>query len=162
MKAVKNKVLTKTELAKFLKAVRGEGKKIVFTNGCFDILHAGHIASLRFAKSKGDILILGLNADNSVRKLKGEGRPINNEKDRAAVAAALEMVDAVVLFSEDTPYNLIKYIKPDILVKGADYKNKPVAGAQFARRLVLCPILKGRSTTNIIKKTAADCKHLSK
>lgn len=157
MRPLKNKVLTKTGLAKFLKAAKGEGKKIVFTNGCFDILHAGHIASLRFAKSKGDILVLGLNTDKSVKKLKGPCRPINNENDRAVVVSALDMVDAVVLFGEETPYNLIKYIKPDILVKGADYKDKPVAGSEFAGKLVLCPILKGRSTTNIIKKSSVKC-----
>lgn len=148
----KNKILTKEKLKNFLKKAKKEGKKIVFTNGCFDILHAGHVRIIEFAKSKGDILILGLNSDASVRRLKGPTRPVNKEKDRQIVVSALQAVDGVVLFKEDTPLNLIKIIKPDILVKGADYTTSQVVGREYAGKVVLCPLVKGKSTTNIIKK----------
>lgn len=148
----KNKILTSTKLKSFLKKAKKEGKKIVFTNGCFDILHAGHVRIIEFAKSKGDVLILGLNSDASVKRLKGPSRPINKEKDRAIVVSALAAVDAVVLFKEDTPLNLIKIIKPDILVKGADYTVQTVVGREYSGKVVLCPLVKGKSTTNIIKK----------
>ena len=151
MKA-KNKIMTRAKLAAFVKKSKAEGKKIVFTNGCFDILHAGHVSSIEFAKSKGDILVLGLNSDASIKRLKGPKRPINKEEDRALVVAALGAVDAVCLFSQDTPLELIKLIKPDVLVKGADYKNKEVVGSQFAGKVVLFPLVKGRSTTNLIDK----------
>ena len=131
MKA-KNKIMTRAKLATFVKKAKAQGKKIVFTNGCFDILHAGHVSSIEFAKSKGDILIVGLNSDNSIKGLKGPGRPINKQADRALVLAALGSVDAVCLFSQKTPLELIKIVRPDVLVKGADYKNKKVVGAQFA------------------------------
>lgn len=148
----KNKILTREKLKNFLKKAKKEGKKIVFTNGCFDILHAGHIRILEFAKSQGDTLILGLNTDASIKRLKGPCRPINKEKDRAIVVSALQAVDAVILFKEDTPLNLIKIIKPDILVKGADYTTAKVVGREYAGKVVLCPLVKGKSTTNIIKK----------
>ena len=151
MKA-KNKIMTRAKLAAFVKKAKAQGKKIVFTNGCFDILHAGHVSSLEFAKSKGDILVLGLNSDASIKRLKGKNRPINKQADRALVVAALGAVDAVCLFSQDTPLELIKLVKPDILVKGADYKNKEVVGSQFAGKVVLFPLVKGRSTTNLINK----------
>lgn len=148
----KNKILTLEKLKNFLKKVKKEGKKIVFTNGCFDILHAGHVRILEFSKSQGDLLVLGLNSDASVRRLKGPSRPVNKQKDRAIVVSALAAVDAVVLFKEDTPLNLIKIIKPDILVKGADYTVKTVVGREYAGKVVLCPLVKGKSTTNLIKK----------
>ena len=151
MKA-KNKIMTRAKLAAFVKRAKAQGKKIVFTNGCFDILHAGHVSSIEFAKSKGDILILGLNSDASIKRLKGPKRPINKQADRALVVASLGAVDAVCLFTQDTPLELIKLVKPDVLVKGADYKNKEVVGAQFAGKVVLFPLLKGRSTTNLINK----------
>lgn len=151
MKA-KNKIMTRAKLSAFVKKAKKEGKKIVFTNGCFDILHAGHVSSIEFAKSKGDILVLGLNSDASVKRLKGPKRPINKQADRALVVASLGAVDAVCLFSQDTPLELIKIVKPDVLVKGADYKNKEVVGEQFAGRVVLFPLVKGRSTTNLINK----------
>ena len=151
MKA-KNKIMTHAKLAAFVKKAKAQGKKIVFTNGCFDILHAGHVSSIEFAKSKGDILVLGLNSDASIKRLKGPKRPINKQADRALVVAALGAVDAVCLFSQDTPLELIKLVKPDILVKGADYKNKEVVGSQFAKKVVLFPLVKGRSTTNLINK----------
>ena len=152
---IKNKILNKTALAAFLKKARKEGKKIVFTNGCFDILHAGHVSVLEFARGKGDVLILGLNTDKSVSRLK-PGRPINKQADRALVCAALEAVSAVVFFNEDTPYNLIKFIKPDVLVKGADYTAQNVVGREYAGKIKLFKLLKGRSTSNIIKKSSGE------
>ena len=151
MKA-KNKIMTRAKLSAFVKKAKKEGKKIVFTNGCFDILHAGHVSSIEFAKSKGDILVLGLNSDASVKRLKGPKRPINKQADRALVVASLGAVDAVCIFTQDTPLELIKIVKPDVLVKGTDYKNKEVVGEQFAGRVVLFPLVKGRSTTNLINK----------
>lgn len=151
MKA-KSKIMTRAKLASFVKKAKAQGKKIVFTNGCFDILHAGHVSSIEFAKSKGDILVLGLNSDASVKRLKGPKRPINKQSDRALVVASLGAVDAVCLFSQDTPLELIRLVRPDVLVKGSDYKNKEVVGEQFAGRVVLFPLVKGRSTTNLINK----------
>ena len=127
-------------------------KKIVFTNGCFDLLHAGHVRYLEAAKSSGDVLILGLNSDRSVKALKGSGRPINLEMDRAYILAALEAVDYVVIFDEDTPYNLIKAIKPITLVKGGDYKDKEVAGQDIVDELKLVQFVDEKSTSQTIKK----------
>lgn len=133
-------------------ALKKAGKRAVFTNGCFDLLHAGHIYSLEKARSLGDFLFLGLNSDASVRSLKGPSRPLNRAGDRALVLAALAAVDAVVVFGEETPIKLIKALKPDILVKGADYRNRTVVGAEFAGRVALIPLLKGRSTTGLAAK----------
>ena len=127
-------------------------KKIVFTNGCFDILHVGHVKYLQIAKSFGDILIVGLNSDASVSRLKGPTRPVNIAEDRAYLLAALEAVDFVVPFSEDTPHNLIEMIKPDTLVKGGDYKGKEVVGTEFAKELKLVDFVDGKSTTKTIQK----------
>lgn len=135
--------------------LRRAGKTAVFTNGCFDLLHAGHIYSLEKARSLGDFLFLGLNSDASVRRLKGPSRPINKAGDRALVLAALAAVDAVVVFGEETPLKLIKALRPDVLVKGADYRNGTVVGAEFAGRVALVPLLKGRSTTNLASKLAS-------
>ncbi|MGE4420325.1 MAG: D-glycero-beta-D-manno-heptose-7-phosphate kinase [Sulfurimonas sp.] len=131
---------------------RQNGKKIVFTNGCFDILHVGHVKYLQEAKSFGDALIVGLNSDASVKRLKGESRPINIAQDRAYLLAALEAVDFVVPFEDDTPYELIKMIKPDTLVKGGDYEGKDVVGTEFAGELKLVDFVDGKSTTMTIKK----------
>lgn len=128
------------------------GKKIVFTNGCFDILHRGHVSYLDIAKSYGDVLILGLNSDASVRALKGESRPINNEEDRAFVLSALESVDFVTVFSDDTPYELIKMVEPDVLVKGGDYEGKEVVGSDIAKEVKLVQFVDGKSTTKTIAK----------
>ena len=133
-------------------ALKKAGKKAVFTNGCFDLLHAGHVYSLEKARSLGDFLFLGLNSDASVRRLKGPSRPINGVRDRALVLAALQAVDAVVVFGEETPLKLIKALRPDILVKGADYRGTAVVGAEFAGRVALVPLLKGRSTTALARK----------
>lgn len=151
MKA-KNKIFSRRALGLWLAKQRKAGKKIVFTNGCFDILHAGHVSVLEFSRAKGDVLVVGLNSDASVKRLKGPTRPINKEADRALVLAALEAVDAVCVFTEDTPYNLIKEVRPDVLVKGGDYKPSEIVGREFAKKVVRFALLKGRSTTNIIKK----------
>ena len=151
MKA-KNKIFSRRALGLWLAKQRKAGKKIVFTNGCFDILHAGHVSVLEFSRAKGDALVVGLNSDASVKRLKGPTRPVNKEADRALVLAALEAVDAVCVFTEDTPYNLIKEVRPDVLVKGGDYKPSEIVGREFAKKVVRFALLKGRSTTNIIKK----------
>ena len=132
--------------------LRNQNKRVVFTNGCFDILHKGHVSYLNIAKSFGDVLVLGLNSDASVRRLKGESRPVNIEEDRAYILAALECVDYVVIFDEDTPYELIKKVQPDILVKGADYEGKEVVGSDIAKETRLVEFVDGKSTTSIIKK----------
>jgi D-beta-D-heptose 7-phosphate kinase/D-beta-D-heptose 1-phosphate adenosyltransferase len=145
-------IKTFEDIEKTVKILKQQNKKIVFTNGCFDILHKGHVSYLNEAKSYGDILILGLNSDKSVQKLKGKDRPINCEDDRAYILVSLQSVDFVVIFSEDTPYNLISLIKPDVLVKGGDYKNKEVVGSNIAKTVKLVQFLDGKSTTNTIKK----------
>ncbi|WP_305862799.1 D-glycero-beta-D-manno-heptose-7-phosphate kinase [Helicobacter cholecystus] len=129
-----------------------QNPNIVFTNGCFDILHKGHVSYLQKAKKLGDILVVGLNSDSSVRALKGENRPINSQEDRAFLLASLECVDYVIIFDELTPYELIKSISPKILVKGADYKGKEVVGSEFAQEVKLIDFVEGKSTTNLIKK----------
>ena len=131
---------------------RAQGKKVVFTNGCFDILHVGHVKYLQVAKSFGDVLIVGLNSDDSVKRLKGPSRPVNIAEDRAYLLAALEAVDYVVPFEEDTPYELIKLVAPDILVKGGDYEGKAVVGTEFAKELRLVDFVDGKSTTKTIEK----------
>lgn len=152
MTKAKNKIFSRRRLALWLKAQRQAGKKVVFTNGCFDILHAGHVSVLEFSRSKGDVLVVGVNSDASVRRLKGPTRPVNPEADRALVLAALQAVDAVCLFEQDTPYELIQLVRPDVLVKGGDYKPNEIVGREFAKKVVRFALLKGRSTTNIIKK----------
>jgi D-beta-D-heptose 7-phosphate kinase / D-beta-D-heptose 1-phosphate adenosyltransferase len=145
-------VKSQIEIVKLCEEFKLKGKKIVFTNGCFDILHAGHVSFLEKAKNFGDILILGLNSDRSVQALKGKGRPINNQNDRAYILAALEVVDYVVVFDDDTPYELIKLIRPNTLVKGADYVGKEVVGQDIAEKLRLVEYIDGKSSTNTIKK----------
>ena len=140
------------EIASIVSELRSQDKKIVFTNGCFDILHIGHIKYLEKSKSFGDILILGLNSDNSIRNLKGKSRPINNENDRAYILASLEVVDYLVIFNEDTPLELIELVKPDLLVKGADYKNKEIIGQDIAKELKLVEFIDGKSTTKTIER----------
>lgn len=145
-------IKSKEEIYTLAKRLKKEGKKVVFTNGCFDILHVGHVKYLQEAKSYGDVLIVGLNSDSSVRELKGPTRPVNLEEDRAYILAALESVDYVVLFSEKTPHELIKNIEPDILVKGGDYEGKSVVGAEFAKELRLVQFVDGKSTTATITR----------
>ena len=153
MKA-RNKIVSLRTLKAKLAQERKAGRKIVFTNGCFDILHAGHVSVLEFSRAKGDVLVVGLNSDESVRRLKGPTRPVNKQADRALVLAALESVSYVSIFKEDTPYNLIKAVRPDVLVKGGDYKPSEIVGREFAGKVVRFALLKGRSTTGIIKKVS--------
>ncbi len=130
--------------------------KIVFTNGCFDLLHPGHVMLLERAKSHGDFLIVGINTDESVRRLKGESRPVNDLSTRTIMVAALESVDMVIPFDEDTPYELVKMIEPDIIVKGGDYSPEEVVGSDIViskgGEVIIIDILEGYSTTNILKK----------
>lgn len=145
-------IKSRNEIEKISDRLKKQNKKIVFTNGCFDILHKGHVSYLNTAKSFGDVLILGLNSDASVKRLKGESRPINSEDDRAYILSALECVDYVVIFDEDTPYELIKKVQPDTLVKGADYEGKEVVGSDIAKQTKLVTFVDGKSTTKTIEK----------
>lgn len=145
-------IKTFKEIAAIVNELKNKNKKIIFTNGCFDILHIGHVQYLEKAKSFGDILILGLNSDLSVKNIKGENRPINSQRNRAYILAALEVVDYVVIFDENTPLKLIDLIKPDILVKGSDYKGKEVIGSEIAKELRLVEFIQNSSTSEIIKK----------
>ncbi|WP_304546545.1 D-glycero-beta-D-manno-heptose-7-phosphate kinase [Sulfurimonas microaerophilic] len=140
------------DIKRLVDRYKANGKKVVFTNGCFDILHVGHVKYLQVAKSFGDILIVGLNSDESVSRLKGPTRPVNIAEDRAYLLAALEAVDFVVPFEDDTPYELIKLIEPDVLVKGGDYEGKVVVGTEFAKELKLVDFVDGKSTTKTIEK----------
>lgn len=143
-------------LAIQLQMHRQQNEKIVFTNGCFDVLHRGHIEYLRFCKQQGDLVVLGLNSDTSVRKIKGRGRPINNQLDRSVVLAALETVDYIVVFDEPDPLKTIEKVRPDILVKGADWAKKGVIGREFVEshggKVVLAPLVEGKSSTDTINK----------
>jgi D-beta-D-heptose 7-phosphate kinase/D-beta-D-heptose 1-phosphate adenosyltransferase len=141
-----------SEINSIVEQLKTSNNKIVFTNGCFDILHLGHIKYLEKAKSFGDILILGLNSDSSVKRLKGSKRPINCELDRAYILASLEVIDYVVVFEDDTPLELIKLIKPDILVKGSDYDGKEIVGQEIAKELKLVSFIDGKGTTKVIDK----------
>jgi D-beta-D-heptose 7-phosphate kinase/D-beta-D-heptose 1-phosphate adenosyltransferase len=144
-------------LEKTLAPIRAQGKKIVFTNGCFDLLHVGHVRYLQEARSLGDALVVGVNADASVKRLKGPSRPIQNENDRAEILAALACVDVTVIFTEDTPENLIMKVKPDILVKGGDWKIDSIVGAPFVMsyggQVMSLQFVDGKSTTKIIEKS---------
>ena len=146
------RIKTIEEISLLASELKARGKRIIFTNGCFDILHTGHVRYLETAKSYGDILILGLNSDRSVTSIKGKGRPINIQLDRAYMLAALEAVDYVVVFDEDTPYDLIKAVEPDVLVKGSDYEGKKVVGQDIADELKLVEFVDGKSTTKTIEK----------
>lgn len=147
-----NKIVNKKDLAKICKDLEKKGKKIIFTNGCFDILHFGHLSYLQKARRLGDLLVVGLNSDASVKRLKGNDRPINTQAHRAAMLAALSFVDFVVIFDEDDPHSLISSIKAHILVKGADYEGKSVIGADLVEKLVLIDFEPGLSTTNLIRR----------
>jgi len=150
------KLLKIDSLTEELTRHRRQKKIIVFTNGCFDVLHRGHIEFLKFCKLQGDIVVLGLNSDSSVKAIKGPDRPINNQHDRAAVLAALETVDYITVFDEPTPLNLIKKVKPDVLVKGQDWAQKGVVGREFVESyggtVALAPIVEGKSSTATIEK----------
>lgn len=151
-------LINKNDAAQFCENLR-RNKKVVFTNGCFDIIHAGHVRYLTAAKNFGDVLIVGLNSDNSVRKLKGASRPINNQADRAEVLLALKPVDYVIIFDELTAENLIAKVKPDIYVKGGDYTLETLPEAKIVQsyggRVEFVNLVAGKSTSNIIKKIEA-------
>jgi D-beta-D-heptose 7-phosphate kinase/D-beta-D-heptose 1-phosphate adenosyltransferase len=146
------KNISQYELEKLSNKLQNENKKIVFTNGCFDIIHKGHIKYLQQAKKLGDILIIGLNSDSSVKRLKGAERPIKEEDERALILSSMEFIDYVVTFEEDTPYETIKKIKPDILVKGGDYDIENIVGREFAKETKTIPFVDGYSTTSTINK----------
>ena len=154
--SIQSHIKSFNEIKDAITRLKKQNKKIVFTNGCFDILHRGHVSYLDIAKSYGDILILGLNSDSSVKRLKGKNRPINCEDDRAYILAGLESVDFVIKFEDDTPYELIEMIKPDILVKGGDYQGKEVVGSDIAGEVRLVDFVDGKSTTKTIKKIQRD------
>jgi D-beta-D-heptose 7-phosphate kinase/D-beta-D-heptose 1-phosphate adenosyltransferase len=149
------KILTSRELRPLLESARKEGKTIVFTNGCFDILHRGHVEYLEKARALGDILVVGLNSDRSVRRIKEKGRPLFPEMDRAVVLAGLTSVDYVVIFDEDTPLSLIEEVRPQVLVKGGDWREEDIVGAREVKgwggRVVAVDYLDGYSTTRIIE-----------
>ena len=150
------KIVPPESLGSLIELWRSEGRRIVFTNGCFDVIHAGHTEYLRFARTRGDVLLVGVNDDESVRRLKGPDRPVNSIDDRLTVLAALESVDAVVRFTEDTPANLIERVTPDVLVKGEDYADKVVVGREWVEKhngvVVLAPLLAGRSTSATLER----------
>lgn len=149
-------LIDRSDIVNFCKELKDTNKKIVFTNGCFDILHVGHVRYLKAAKNLGDVLVVGLNTDVSVKKLKGNDRPINNEMDRAEVLLALESVDHVVFFGEQTAESLIAEVKPNIYVKGGDYTLETLPEAKIVQsyggRVEFIPMVAGRSTTNVINK----------
>ena len=154
---IQQKIYNLTALQKLIFQWKYFGKTFAFTNGCFDILHQGHIFSLSKAASEADYLIIGLNSDKSVEKLKGPGRPVNTQESRAIVLASLIMVDAVIIFEEDTPLNLVKALLPDVMVKGGDYRVNEIAGAgeviAAGGRVVINPIIEGFSTTSILERS---------
>lgn len=155
---LEKKIQDLRRLKKLISILKTRRKKIVFTNGCFDLLHWGHVKYLQDAKKKGDILVVGINSDSSVKRIKEEKRPVVNEKDRLRLVAALESVDYVVLFKEDTPLKIIKFIKPDVLVKGADWNKNNIVGRDiilsYGGRVSTIKFVKGYSTSNLIKKIA--------
>ncbi|MDP2277455.1 MAG: D-glycero-beta-D-manno-heptose 1-phosphate adenylyltransferase [Nitrospirota bacterium] len=146
-----HKMLDWKELKTKIDEAKAAGKKVVFTNGCFDIIHAGHVRYLREAIKLGDVLVIGLNSDKSVSKIK-PGRPLNPQDQRAEVLASLEMVDYVTMFDEETPYELIKLLKPDVLVKGGDWKKEDIVGSDIAKETRSLPYVKGISTTKLIER----------
>jgi len=155
---LKSKIKSPGALRKIVFALKSKGKKIVFTNGCFDLLHYGHAKYLEDARRKGDILVVAVNSDSSVRKIKGNKRPVVAQNDRLSLVAALESVDYVTCFKEETPLKVIKLLKPDILIKGADWNKKEIVGndvvLSYGGRVCSIKLVKGRSTTKLIKKIA--------
>ncbi len=153
---IKSKILTHAQIRNQRNIWRFKDRKVIFTNGCFDLLHLGHIEYLSKAADLGDVLVIGLNSDSSVRALKGPGRPVTNENARAMILASLSFVTTVVLFDEETPYDLIALVQPDIIVKGADYRTEEIIGHDIvlARggEVVTIPLTEGYSTTDLIAK----------
>ncbi|HCM42167.1 MAG TPA: D-glycero-beta-D-manno-heptose 1-phosphate adenylyltransferase [Candidatus Omnitrophica bacterium] len=156
--SIQSKIISRAQLPALRRRFLKLHKKIVFTNGTFDILHRGHVSYLEKARAAGDLLVVGVNSDSSVRSYKGPGRPVNPEKDRLFVLAALQCVDYVVLFSDSTPFNLIMKMKPDVLAKGADWKLKDIVGApevmSWGGKVKRIQFVKGRSSTKVINKLA--------
>ena len=148
---VNQKVCSRKKIIEIVKKLKKQNKKIVFTNGCFDLLHIGHVSLFKKAKSLGDILIVAINSDKSLAGLKGPKRPLVCQKDRTKILAALSYIDYVVVFGEQTPYKLLSKLKPDILVKGGDYKIEDIVGREFVKKVYRYPLVKGKSTTNLIK-----------
>ena len=150
------RVLTRNEASKLIEDLKKQGKQVVFTNGCFDILHVGHMTYLEEAKEFGDYLFVGVNSDESVKRLKGPTRPINNEEDRAQLLAGLKAVDYTVIFTEDTPVELIGELKPSIHVKGGDYKKEDLPETKivesYGGRVEIVSLVEGKSTSNVVKK----------
>lgn len=155
---IERKIKTAYQLRKIIASLKRCGKRIVFTNGCFDVLHYGHVKYLQQAKNKGDVLIVGVNSDSSVKKIKGNMRPIVPQRQRMRVVAALESVDFVAVFKQPTPIKLIKSLKPDILIKGGDWKTKAIVGSEFVKsyggKTITIPFVRGLSTSNLIEKIA--------
>ena len=153
---LKAKILKIKDLSQIIKQWRLNGDKIVFTNGCFDLIHLGHLEILARSADLGDKLIVGINSDMSIKKIKGNSRPIIEEDSRAKQLAAIEFIDAVILFNEDTPYDLINILKPDVLTKGGDYKKNDIVGNQLINKeqgeVVIIPLTQGYSTTSILEK----------
>ena len=156
-----DKIKTRARLEKIIHRLKEHGKKIAFTNGCFDILHYGHVKYLEDAKAKADILVVGLNSDASIKRIKGASRPINRQAGRARMLEALSAIDYITIFNEDTPLKLIQTLKPDILIKGRDWSVRKIVGADFVKasggRVVTVPYLKGYSTTGLIEKIKSNC-----
>ena len=152
---IQDKIVSWAVLKKKLAQERKRKRKIVFTNGCFDLIHVGHLNVFLSCKKHGDVLVLGLNSDTSVRRLKGPKRPIINQKDRALLLAGLMPIDYVTIFNEDTPGKLITLVQPDVLIKGGDWKKADIIGASVAKKVVRVPLVKGHSTTSLIDKIAS-------
>ena len=160
LEIIKQKIIPLEQLQRNLHVWRMKDLKIVFTNGCFDLLHHGHIDYLSKAADMGDVLIIGLNSDSSVKKLnKGANRPIQNENDRALILSSIQFIEAIIIFEEDTPYELIKLVQPEVLVKGGDWKENEIVGADIVKKnggtVTTIPFVEGYSTTNIEKKIKA-------
>lgn len=161
LEIIKSKIIDSEELVRQLAVWKFLGNKVVFTNGCFDIIHLGHIDYLSKARDLGDRLIIGLNTDDSVKRIKGDSRPITDEKSRAMILASFKFVDAIVLFNEDTPYNLINEVKPNVLVKGSDYSTNEIVGGDIVENnggeIITIDYLEGYSTTSILDKIKSNC-----
>ena len=145
------KITERSRIKNIVEGLRSEGKKIVFTNGCFDILHIGHVRYLKEASGLGDVLIVGLNSDSSISRIK-PGRPLTPERERAEILSSLSVIDLITIFDEDTPYELIREVQPDILVKGSDWAKKDIVGADIAKEVHTVPLTEGISTSVILER----------
>ncbi len=145
-----NKFCSTKKITETVKKLKKQGKKIVFTNGCFDLIHIGHVSLFQKAKTLGDVLIVAINSDKSLAGLKGPKRPLVGQKDRVKLLSAIDVIDYVIIFSEQTPYNVLKKIEPDVLVKGGDYKIEDIIGREFVKKVYRYPLVKGKSTSNLI------------